>query len=647
MREGDYTLSDTLNFNRYDSGKENAPVVWSAYDNEKVTISNSEQIALSEFSVSDDERIPESAKGKVLSYNLKENGIDGYDGLYLAGHSQHFYWKFGMAESDAIQFGYSVPEVFFGGESGRLAEYPNDGGWLGITQLVDRGTEAWFTSDTEGTTLTSWTGATMKVSVDKERMAKWENAKNPWYDSYWAYDWSDFRGPFETIDSNAQTIKTSHALPYAPNPSTARWRIYNLLEELDTEGEWFYDEDSGELFIYPTSGMSDGDKITLAFKRKNVIEIGNAHDITFKNLNITGTRSSGIYGKYNDRINIGYCNIYNLSTDAISLTSSKDCKIYRNTIENIGAKGIQLTGGSLSSPSKNIIENNYIKNYARLQKSYIGGVDVAGVGVTVRNNEICYAPQLAIAYTGNDHIFEKNDIHHVLTEASDMGAIYRIGAFASRGTVIKNNAFHDLSTTASGSTGIFAIYFDGAAPGDTATENIFYNISGSGVFMNCGSCLTVTNNIFANVSGCGVKFACVDKNHSSIGKLTTGGAEKYAKQEAYAKYPYFAEDFSDENVASGDWINTMHCVVKNNIGYNKKQGYTVATYDLSNSAGSKTTTAWLSSPYNDFEAGYNYMMDPGFKNASNNDYTLKESNNVTSKYPDFKIIDMSEIGIKQ
>lgn len=637
MREGDYTLSDTLTFNNYDCGVEDAPVVWSSYNNEKVTISNSEQIALSEFSVSDDSRIPDSAKGKVLSYNLKDNGIDGYDGLYLSGHSQYAYWQYGMAESGSAQYGYAVPEIFFGEKVGRLAEYPNNGGWMGITSVTNRGTSGWTSK------ITSWTGATMKVSVDKTRMAKWESAQNPWYDSYWVYDWSDMRGPFKSISSSNQTITTEHALPYTPNPSTARWRIYNLLEELDTEGEWYYDEESGELFIYPVSGMTDDDKITLAFQRKNIIELTNAHDISFKNLNITGTRGSGIVGSGCERVNIGYCRIYNLSSNAVALTSSKNCRIYRNTIENIGAKGVMITGGGASDPSGDIVENNMIKNYARLQKCYIGAVDVGGGGITVRNNEICYAPQLAIAYTGNDHEFSNNDIHHVLTEASDMGAIYRVGSFTSRGTVIKNNAFHDLSTTAKGSTGIFTVYFDNFASGDTATENIFYNIKGGGVFMNCGSCLTVTNNIFANVTGTGIRFACIDKNHSMAKNMTTGGAENYAKLDAYAKYPYFAEDFSDENVASGDWVNTMHCVIKNNVGYNTS---TVSTYDLSNSAGSKTTTAWLSSPYNEYEKGYNFTSDPGFKNLAGNDYTLLESNSVTSKYPDFKIIDMSEIGIK-
>lgn len=640
LREGNYTLSDTVTFNEQDSGKENAPVVWSAYGDEKVTISNSTQISLDKFTVSNDSRIPASAQGKVLSYNLKNNGISGYDGLYLAGHSQYYYWAFGMAEPDSVKFGYAVPEVFFGNETGKLAQYPNDG-WLGITSLVERGTSGWFTSDTSGTKLTSWTGATMKVNVSKDRMAKWETAQNPWYDSYWKYDWSDMRGPFKSISSANQTITTEHALPYEPTPSSAKWKIYNLLEELDTAGEWYYDEESGELFIYPTNTMKETDNITLAFQKKNIFELKNAHDITFKNLELTGTRFCGISGSNCKRINVGNCHIYNLSTDGIALTSSDDCKIYRNTIENIGAKGIQLTGGSKTNltSSGNIIENNLIKNFARLQKSYIGGVDIHGVGVTVRNNEICYAPQLAIAYGGNDHLIENNDIHNVLSEASDMGAIYRINGFASRGTVIRNNAFHDLKTESSNSTGIFAIYFDGAAPGDTATQNVFYNITGSGIFMNCGSNLTVTNNIFANVSKAGIRFACVEATADAVKNLSTEGAESYLTNTNFAKYPNFYETFSSDKVSDGSWRATRNCVVKNNIGYKTSK---VTTYDL----GGASNTKYLYSPYNDYNVGTNYTTDPGFTDLLSNNYTLKESNSVTTKYSDFISVDMSKIGIQ-
>lgn len=636
LREGTYMVSDTIKFGEEDSGKEGAPVVWRTYYNETVTISNGVQLSLSEFEYSEDERIPEEAQGKVLSYNLRENGLPGHDGLYLAGHSQHFYWAFDMAEEDAIQFGYPVPEVFFGNDIGTLAQYPNEG-WLGITELVDRGTAQWWITDYNGTHLDSWVGTTVKVDVDKERMSRWANAKNPWFDAYWMYDWSDFRGPWESIDPVNKTMKMKHSSPYPPTVGSARWKIYNLIEELDAPGEWFYDEDNGQLYVFPTSGTRADEKITLCFQRKNIIELDNVHDIVFNGFNLTGTRFSGIVGENCERVEVAYCNVNKVSSDGISFSSSKDCYIHGNIVKNVGARGIMATGGSRDTlePSGILVENNYIDNFARLQKSYIGGIAVQGVGVTVRNNSISNGPQSAITYGGNDHLIEKNDIHNVLKEASDMGAIYRYMDYAARGNIIRNNVFHDLTTDSGDSIGIYCIYFDGGSSGDTAEGNVFYNIDGSGVFMNTGSYHTVKNNIFSNVTGDGVYFACVMGRDTELNK-SLDGAENYKDNPAYAKYPGFVEMFDDPD----HWTTTKGCVVQDNIGYNV--GGKVANYTL----GASKMTYDLMQKYNNFEEGVLYKEDPGFLSLDNNNYTLTSASKVLSQIPSFKEenINMSEIG---
>lgn len=636
LRKGTYMLSDTVKFGEEDSGKEGSPVEWRAYYNEEVTISNGVQIPFSEFEYSEDERIPEDAQGRVMQYNLRENGLPGHDGLYLAGHSQHFYWRFGMAEEDTVQFGYPVPEVFFGEDTGTLAQYPNEG-WLGITELVEEGTPTWWVDDNNGTHLDSWVGTTVKVDVDKNRMKRWANAKNPWYDSYWKYDWSDFRGPWESIDPVNQTMKTQHSIPYKPVVGKARWKIYNLIEELDAPGEWFYDEDNGCLYVYPTSGTRNDDNITLCFQRKNIIELDNAHDIVFNGLNLTGTRFSAISGSNCTRVEIAYCNINKVSTNAIDLTGSTDCYIHGNIVDTIGARGIQVSGGSFKdlTPSGTVIENNYINNFARLQKSYIGGVALGGVGVTVRNNTISNAPQLAISYGGNDHLIEGNEIHNVLKEASDMGAIYRYMDYDARGNIIRNNVFHDISTDSGDSIGVYCVYFDGGSSGDTAEGNIFYNIDGSGIFMNTGSQHTVKNNIFSNVTGDGVYFACVMGRSQELNK-SLEGADENRDNPAYAKYPGFVEMFDDPD----HWTTTKGCVVKDNIGINV--GKKVATYTL----GASKMTYDLMQKYNYFEEGTLYKEDPGFLSLENNNYTLMSTSKVLTQVPSFKEanIDMSKIG---
>ena len=646
IREGTYMLADSIYFDEKDSGKENAPVVWRAYYNEDVNITNSASIPLSEFEYSDDERIPEEAQGDVLSYDLRANGLSGHDGLFLGGHSQHYYWNFGFAEPGSPQFGLPSPEVFFGEKTGRLAEYPNNGEWMGVAELVQGPSPRWWINDndwrpgyenmTYQQMLNTNVAQIFKVNIDKKRMARWAQAKNPWYDSYWRVDWSDFRAPIGKIDPEKQTVQGKLLSRDDPNPEKSRWRIYNLIEELDVPGEWFYDEDNGKVYIFPPAGVKSTDKITLAFQRKNIFDLKNAHDIVIRGFNLTGTRASAVVGEMCNRIEVAYCNISKISEHGINFVNSNNCYFHGNIVKYVGAKGIHAVGGNFEdlTPSNNLIENNYISNFARLQKAYIGGVSIEGVGCTVRNNSISDAPQLAVMFGGNDNIIERNDIHDVLKESADMGAMYTFQNYSCRGNIIRNNAIHDLSSDSNSDIEIFSIYFDNGNSGNSVIGNILYNIDGSGVFMNTGSDMTIKNNIFANMTKNGIYFAAVMGRDSDL-KKTFDGADAYKDNPAYAKYPGFVEMFDDPD----HWTTTKGNTIVDNIGYNTKNVTNVTL-------GASKMTMDLLRKFNKYEEGINYTDDPGFLSIENNNYTLLETSKIFESMPSFKEadIDMSKMG---
>ena len=56
-------------------------------------------------------------------------------------------------------------------------------------------------------------------------------------------------------------------------------------------------------------------------------------------------------------------------------------------------------------------------------------------------------PHEAISFSGNDHVIERNQIHHVVLETDDAGAIYTCPRdFTSRGTRIRHNHLHHCGT---------------------------------------------------------------------------------------------------------------------------------------------------------------------------------------------------------
>ena len=81
-----------------------------------------------------------------------------------------------------------------------------------------------------------------------------------------------------------------------------------------------------------------------------------------------------------------------------------------------GAGGVAVDGGVRSSltPSLNYVRNMYIHDFGRFVTTYTPAVLVSGVAVNVSNCHMAYAPHTAILYSGNNHIFEYNEIHNVV-----------------------------------------------------------------------------------------------------------------------------------------------------------------------------------------------------------------------------------------
>ena len=108
---GQYRLNSTLEFGAADSP--DAPgqsCTWRAHpsNHAPATISGSREVPWSLFSVSDDPRIPPSARGKVLAGNILGAGISDF--------GQGVGWDFELGDR---------MEVFVGGETMTLARYPN------------------------------------------------------------------------------------------------------------------------------------------------------------------------------------------------------------------------------------------------------------------------------------------------------------------------------------------------------------------------------------------------------------------------------------------------------------------------------------------------------------------------------------------
>lgn len=171
-------------------------------------------------------------------------------------------------------------------------------------------------------------------------------------------------------------------------------------------------------------------------------------------------------------------------------------RVRRCDLSRIGATGIYVRGGDrrILKRCDSVIENCRVRDFGVFCRTYAPGVGVDGVGVTVRGNEICDAPHLGVQYGGNEHLFESNEVHHVLLETADAGAFYTGRDWTTQGNVLRFNYVHDTGRPG-GDTSTVGMYFDDCDCGDAVVSNVFRRVARA-ILIGGGRDHPVVGNVF-------------------------------------------------------------------------------------------------------------------------------------------------------
>lgn len=664
VRGGDFFMTKALELTKEDSGKEGAPVEWSVYPGEEVKLIGGAEVSLGECDVVSDnsilDRMDSKVSGKIYQINLKEKGIADYGDLYVTGHASYYTKIFGLSSGDAHYGALPTPEIFWNGSeeqgvSMNLAQYPNKGEFMQIGKVVSTGDDMtkWYNSTDPNKPSAPDPGV---FTVDDDRIKRWSKADQAWLFGYWKWDWSDQTMPVDKIDVDAKTIKPGLQSYYTITQGQ-RFYIYNLLEELDSPGEWFYDKNSGMLYVYPLDTQKDS-KMLLAFSGENVIKIKGAKYVNIRDFEITGTRNTGISAS-GENVKLSYLSINRLSGAGIGL-SGKNMTVEGCHIYSTGQKGIDVSGGDSKTlePSNNLIFNNHIHDNGRLVTTYEGAIRVGGVGTIIKNNLMYNGTHVGLTMGGLDNIAEYNDIHDFLKTSSDMGAIYMNNGYPNRGNVIRYNSIHDClsgsSQVGAGDVGggweIYGIYLDNFTSGVSVIGNVINNIMGKAVMVNGGRDNTVKNNIFANVRY-GAYLSASSMNQSwgwyqgimsgssdrglALGSKVYGVDTVKYKEAPYDKYPHLA------NILEDDFPKPKYNELKNNVAYQTNGVYQI---EPMTSSGSGLTMEDMYT-LNEIDKGLDTKKDVGFKDVKNGDFSLKGDSQVYEKLPEFEKVDYDRIGL--
>lgn len=365
-------------------------------------------------------------------------------------------------------------ELFNDGEPMILARYPNEGEWLKVEGTINSKT----------------------FIYPGQRPSTWKSPHEAWVFGYFKFDWCDTYDKAMVLDSAKRTVELSREPDYGID-AKRRFYFFNVLEELDSPGEYFIDRVTNKLYFWPKAVTGD---LVGSMLETPLVHIDNATQVQLQGLSLEAGRDGGVLITGGSDNKIQSCLIRNMGVYGVSIRDSKRSGVEGCDLTGLGGRGIELIGGNrstLESAGLYAIDN-HIWKYSRWPRTYQAAIAIEGVGAKVSHNLIEQAPHNAILLAGNDHVIEYNDIKNVCLETGDSGAIYMGHNLTMRGNQIRFNRFRDIVptvTTEGNFTNVMSVYLDDQWSGTTIFGNVFEG-KGTGIQIGGGRDNKVENNVF-------------------------------------------------------------------------------------------------------------------------------------------------------
>jgi len=480
-----------------------------------------------------------------------------------------------------------------------------------------------------------------------DRPLRWLENPSIWLKGQWRVGWEDPAMKVATIDPAARTIAFVTGLPngigskyHRPTDGSPAgsgeepWCAINLPEEIDIPGEWAIDFASGTLLVWPRPGTT---QLMISQLDQPMIEVKDASHMLFEGLTLSHSLGDGIVMENVDDCVVAGCTIENIAGRGIVLNGVRS-GVLSCDIHDIGAGAVYVSGGDRKSlkHSENYVINNHLHHYGILARQYSAAVQVGvdgnpagtnavrdAVGVRVAHNVLHHAPRDAFLYSGNDHVFEFNEVYYCAFDTRDTGAWYSWLDWTMRGNVIRYNYVHDT---------VGGVNPDDGASGNTAYGNVFVGPN-VGVWIASGPDNVIRHNIFIKEKGevFGIDDRGVGRGYANNPRLINRVKELHPTEEPWkSAYPEVATML--ENRPELPWRTEF---VGNLIVSETEQ----PVLNKMSKVG-KGIDGLLTERDN-----LVVRDDPGFVNAVARDYRLKPDAPVLSEIPGFEPIPFDRVGL--
>ena len=315
-------------------------------------------------------------------------------------------------------------------------------------------------------------------AISKERIATWKNPKGAYFNALHGGKWGGFHYVITGVNEDGTAIlKGGQQNNRGSKPHEEYRMVENVLEELDSAGEWFLDKEKNKLYYWPLANTNLKTAKVEVSVLKDLIQVVGTLENPVKNITISNISFQNTQRTFMEEFEPLLRSDWTIYRGAVLFfEGTENCKVEDNEFTNLGGnvimaskynKGLQITGNhihdagasaisfigdasAVRSPSFNygqyidankldtvagpknelyprecLVENNLIHRIGRVEKQTAGVQISMAMDITVRHNSIYDVPRAGINIgdgTWGGHILEYNDVFNTVLETSDHGS---------------------------------------------------------------------------------------------------------------------------------------------------------------------------------------------------------------------------------
>ncbi len=347
------------------------------------------------------------------------------------------------------------------------------------------------------------------ITFKNERVRRWAKAKDPMALGWWEWRYKEAATRFKVVDAEKgifRLMDDKFPSPGKKIPTTIRndhnpFFVFNMLEELDAPGEWYFDADEQRIYVWPRKSNA---RYVLPVFDRTFVSIVEADHVVVRGFSFRNGRQHAI--RFLNASNGSFVGntVERFGGFALIAQEAFGLRVQNNKMCILSHGGMVVRSNHDDPrPSGIVIFGNDVSRFMLRARSYCPAVYLEANDAIVSHNYFHDGASSAIRLEGSRNIVEWNRIERVVQESDDQGGLDIYGNPYYFGNIIRYNMWKDFGGGGIAATMQGGVRLDDAISDTLVMGNVFDNTS-RGVFgavqINGGNGNVVCSNIVRNCS---------------------------------------------------------------------------------------------------------------------------------------------------